>query len=59
MKENKYGTRHDFQTEQAETAERDAHEAELCNPTTCVYCILARDIDDMAEQINGELDKGK
>jgi hypothetical protein len=54
---DRWGTRHDFQTEQAETAERLKHERELCNPVTCIYCIDERDLDDLISYTNDQLDK--
>lgn len=56
---NRWGSYEDTSQELTELEELQAHQDKVCNETTCIYCIEARDIDDMAEHVNKELDKGK
>jgi hypothetical protein len=42
MKLDKYNCRHEYEQEQAELAELQAHEDGLCNQVTCLYCIEER-----------------
>jgi hypothetical protein len=44
---DRWGTKHDYETELADEAERLKHEEERCNPASCDFCIAELDVDDI------------
>jgi hypothetical protein len=57
MKHNRHGCYEDYAREIDEDAERKAHEARECEGyPICFICLDERDVDDMAEHVNKELE---
>lgn len=59
---NRYGSYDDYNQESIELdreeAQRDAHDNGICEGIPfCMVCLEQRDIDDMADHVNKELDK--
>lgn len=60
MKRNRYGSYDDYVREIDEEAERRAHEDEQCEGLPyCVYCLEQRDLEDLMDHVNKELDREK
>lgn len=53
---DRWNAKHDHQQELDGNAERLAHDEIRCEPKFCPYCLDERNLDDMIDYVNKELD---